>query len=83
MVDQTNQNNIPKIPNHIHNGIDSLQLTGESFSGTPLSALTAQSGSITTGGGAVLSTSDANTIMNTINRVIELENKLRQLGFLV
>lgn len=71
------------VKSHTHNGIDSLQLTAESFAGAPLPALTAQSGSLTTGGGAVLSTSDANTIMNTINRVIELENKLRQLGFIV
>lgn len=77
------QNNLPKIPNHTHNGIDSLQIGGGSIAGCPMPALTAQSGSISTGGGAVLSTNDANTIMNTINRVIEIENRLRQIGLIV
>lgn len=77
------ENDLPKIPNHTHNGIDSLQLSGNSIGGCPLPAITAQSGSLTTGGGAVLSTSDANTIMNTINRVNELESRLRQAGFIV
>jgi hypothetical protein len=77
------ENDIPKIPNHTHNGIDSLQITGGSLSGCPLPAITPQSGSLSTGGGAVLSTSDANTIMNTINRVVEIENKLRQLGLML
>lgn len=82
MEDNT-QNNIPKIPSHTHNGIDSLQINGSSISGCPLPGITAQSGSLTTGGAAVLSTSDANTLMNTINRVNELENRLRSLGFIV
>lgn len=82
-MDTTNQNNIPPLKNHTHNGIDSLQLSGGSLAGCPLPALTAQSGSLTTGGGAVLSTSDANTIMNTIDRLIELENKLRSAGIIV
>lgn len=80
---ENNQNNLPKIPSHTHNGIDSLQLTGASISGCPLPAITAQSGSLSTGGGAVLSTSDADTIMNTINRVIEIENRLRSAGFII
>lgn len=75
--------NLPKIPSHTHNGIDSLQINGPSISGCPLPALTPQSGSLTTGGGAVLSTSDATTIMNTINRLNELETKLRTIGILL
>lgn len=69
--------------NHTHNGVDSLQISGASISGCPLPALTSQSGSLTTGGSAVLSTSDADTIMNTINRVNELESKLRQIGIII
>ena len=73
----------PQLKNHTHNGVDSLQLSGSSFSGCPLPSLTAQSGSLSTGGGAVLSTSDANTIMNTIDRVIEIEQRLRSIGLIV
>ncbi len=82
MVEQ-NQNDIPKIPSHTHNGLDSLQLSGGSLSGCPLPAMTAQSGSLSTGGAGSLSTSDANTIMNTINRVNELEAKLKQIGIIL
>lgn len=78
-----NPNEQQPLRNHTHNGVDSLQISGGSISGAPLPALTAQSGSLTTGGGAVLSTSDANTIMNTINRVNEIENKLRLMGLIV
>lgn len=78
-----NPNQEPPLKNHTHNGVDSLQISGASISGCPLPALTAQSGSISTGGGAVLSTSDADTIMNTINRVIEIENRLRSAGFII
>lgn len=78
-----NPNEEQPLRNHTHNGVDSLQISGGSITGCPLPALTEQSGSLTTGGGAVLSTSDANTIMNTINRVIEIENKLRQIGIIL
>lgn len=78
-----NPNEEQPLRNHTHNGVDSLQISGGSLAGCPLPALTEQSGSLTTGGGAVLSTSDANTIMNTINRVIEIENKLKQIGIIL
>ena len=71
------------LKNHTHNGVDSLQITGASISGCPMTALTAQSGNLSTGGAAVLTTSDSDTIMNTINRVIELENKLRSIGIII
>jgi hypothetical protein len=68
---------------HTHNGVDSLQITGASIAGCPMSALTAQSGSLTTGGAAVLSTSDADTLINTINRVNEIESRLRSIGIIL
>ena len=74
---------IPQIPNHTHNGIDSPMLSGSSFSGCPFPALTTQTGSLTTGGTEALTTDDANTIMNTINRVIEIEDRLRTLGIII
>jgi len=78
-----NTNDIQKVINHTHNGIDSPQIGGDAIVGCPLQALTAQSGSLTSGGGAVLSTSDSNTIMNTINRLTELETKLRSIGIIL
>lgn len=78
-----NPNEEQPLRNHTHNGVDSLQIGGGSIAGCPLPALTEQSGSLTTGGDAVLSDSDANTIMNTINRVIEIENSLRAIGIIL
>lgn len=72
----------PKVPNHTHNGVDSPQIDGKSIVGSPYT-MTAQSGSLSTGGGAVLSTSDSDTIVNTINRVTEIEDILRSIGLII
>jgi hypothetical protein len=80
---ENNKDPFPKVPSHTHNGVDSPQIDGRSFVGTPFPAITAQSGSLSTGGGAVLSTSDSDTIVNTINRVTEIEDLLRTLGIII
>lgn len=74
---------IERIPNHTHNGVDSPFIGGESIAGCPLPAMTAQAGSLSTGGSAVLTTEDSDTIVNTINRVTELEDKLRSIGIIL
>lgn len=70
-------------PFHKHTGVDSPTLGVQAvFPNAPLSGLTAQSGGLTSGGTANLKTSDANTIINTINRVNEIENRLKNLGLI-
>lgn len=68
------------ITTHTHNGIDSKQLTGRAFAGAPLTALTAKvTGSLSSGGAAVLSTADSLILTNMKTRIDELETRLQTL----
>jgi len=83
MAERENREILQKVVNHTHNGVDSPLITGSSIVGTPLAALTAQAGNLSTGGAAVLSTNDSDTIINTIDRLTELETKLRSIGIIL
>lgn len=82
---ETNQNNSSSY-RHTHNGVDSEKLPKSSITkslGAPQTALTAaNSGTLTTGGAAVLSTSDSAIIANMRTRINELETKLQALGLI-
>lgn len=82
---ETNQNNSSAY-RHTHNGIDSNRLPKKSITmplGAPQTALTTKnSTALSTGGVAVLSTSDSTVIDNMRTRINELETKLQALGLL-
>jgi hypothetical protein len=69
------------IISHNHDGVTSLRLQGKYLQKAPQTALTSElGGSLSTGGVAVLSTSDSNIIANAVTRIVEIETKLRAVG---
>lgn len=69
--------------NHEHNGVDSKRLSARSIENVPQDALTTKSTTaLSTGGAAVLSTSDQTVIDNMRTRINELETKLQAIGIL-
>lgn len=83
-MQETNQNN-PNTYRHTHNGIDSPLLEKASIVtilDAPQSALTAATSGLSSGGTAVLTTSDSNILNNMRTRINELETKLQALGLL-
>jgi len=69
---------------HYHTGTDSPQLDAKrAIRGAPQSSLTAKnSTALSTGGAAVLSTSDQTVLDNMRTRINDLETKLTNLGLL-
>lgn len=76
-MQETNQNNSNYF-RHTHNGIDS-PLIGDV---TPVALTPSISGTLSTGGAAVLDSFDSSVIGNLRTRVNELETQLKKLGFL-
>ena len=69
--------------NHEHNGVDSKRLTARSLQGVPQDAMTSKNNTaLSTGGAAVLNTSDQTVIDNMRTRINELETKLQAIGIL-
>lgn len=69
--------------NHIHDGRGSKRIKGRNLEKAPQPALTAQSGSISTGsGGTYIASSSATALNNLITRVGEIESVLENLGLI-
>lgn len=75
---------LENIPNHTHNGRDAQKLhLGNSVKEAPAEALTTADDTVlSTGGAAVLSTSDSDVIDNLRTRLNELETKMQTFGLL-
>lgn len=69
---------------HEHTGTDSPRLNAKrSILKAPQSTMTtASAGSLTTGGGAVLSSADAIILNNALTRIAEIQTKLTNLGLI-
>lgn len=84
-MQETNQNNSSYF-RHTHNGTDSPLLENSSITNAlnaPQTALTTRnSNAISTGGAAVLSTTDSAVIDNMRTRINEIETKLQAMGLL-
>lgn len=83
-MDYTNQNNSSSY-RHTHNGIDSEKLSNKAVAaalGAPKAAITAASGSLSSGGAGTLSNSDAATLNNALTRLAEIEARLESLGLI-
>lgn len=81
---QTNQNN-PNAYRHTHNGIDSEKLSQSAVAsalGAPKTAITAASGTLSSGGAGTLSNSDAATLNNALTRIAQIEARLEELGLI-
>lgn len=84
-MDYTNQNNSASY-RHTHNGIDSEKLSQKaiiSALGAPKAAITVASGTLSSGGAAVLSNSDSATLNNALTRIAEIEARLESLGLII
>ena len=72
-----------ELQQHEHNGRDSRRIRGNNLQNAPQPALTAQSGSISTGsGGSYIASSSAGALNNLITRVGEIEAALEKLGLI-
>lgn len=74
-----------RVTDHRHTGTDSGQLqASEALENAPQAALTgADNTALSSGGLAILSTSDAAIIDNMRTRINELETKLRAIGLIL
>lgn len=83
-MDYTNQNNSSSY-RHTHNGIDSEKLSQKAVAsalGAPKAAITAASGTLSSGGAGTLSNSDSATLNNALTRIAEIESRLESLGLI-
>lgn len=81
---ETNQNN-PFAYRHNHDGINSEKLSNKAVAaalGAPKAAITAASGSLSSGGAGTLSNSDSATLSNALTRIAEIESRLESLGLI-
>lgn len=77
MVGDINQN----LQFHVHDGTDAPQISGGDLKNAPQAVMTtASTTAFSTGGAAVLSTSDSAILDNMRTRINELETKLRDLS---
>lgn len=74
----------PNLPFHTHNGLDSPKIPGSGLENTPQATPTTENTTVlSTGGAAVLSTSDSGVIDNMRTRIGEIETILRNLGVII
>ncbi len=81
---ETNANNSNYF-RHTHNGTDSPLLETQAITSAlnaPQSAMTAASGTLSSGGAGNLSNSDSATLNNALTRIAELEAKLEAMGLI-
>lgn len=83
-MQETNQNN-PFSYRHNHDGINSEKLSTKAVAsalGAPKAAITAASGSLSSGGAGSLSNADSATLSNALTRIAEIEARLESLGLI-